>query len=79
MFVCTLVVRGRANRAKRREAAEVARWVRHVSTPLEGDFQQLFMAALAFPHSTDPFPHLAAARGASDGMHRRGAEDAEDN
>jgi uncharacterized 2Fe-2S/4Fe-4S cluster protein (DUF4445 family) len=49
------------NKAKRREAAEVARWVRHVSTPLEGDFQKLFMAALAFPHSIDKFPHLAAA------------------
>jgi uncharacterized 2Fe-2S/4Fe-4S cluster protein (DUF4445 family) len=49
------------NKAKRREAAEVARWVRHVSTPLEGDFQKLFMAALAFPHATDAFPHLAAA------------------
>ncbi len=48
------------NKAQRREAAEVARWVRHVSTPLEGDFQKLFMAALAFPHSIDAFPHLAA-------------------
>ncbi len=37
------------DRAKRREAAEVARRVRHVATPLEGDFQRLFMAALAFP------------------------------
>lgn len=49
------------NKAKRREAAEVARWVRHISTPLEGDFQKLFMAALAFPHATDTFPHLADA------------------
>jgi len=49
------------NKAKRREAAEVARWVRHVSTPLEEDFQKLFMAALAFPHSIDAFPHLATA------------------
>jgi uncharacterized 2Fe-2S/4Fe-4S cluster protein (DUF4445 family) len=50
------------NKAKRREAAEVARRVQHVSTPLEGDFQKLFMAALAFPHATDAFPHLEAAR-----------------
>jgi uncharacterized 2Fe-2S/4Fe-4S cluster protein (DUF4445 family) len=49
------------SRAKRREASEVACWVRHVSTPLEGDFQKLFMAALAFPHSTDAFPHLEPA------------------
>lgn len=50
------------NKAKRREAAETARWVRHISTPLEGDFQKLFMAALPFPHSTAAFPHLNVAR-----------------
>jgi len=48
------------NRAKRLEATQVARWVEHVDQPLEGEFQSLFMAALAFPHSTDEFPHLAA-------------------
>jgi len=37
------------NRHKRREAAQVARWVQHIATPLEGDFQPLFVAALAFP------------------------------
>jgi len=49
------------NKAKRREAAEVARWVEHISTPLEGDFQKMFIAALAFPHSVDQFPHLDLA------------------
>ncbi len=47
------------NKSRRREAAEVARWVEHMDLPLENEFQQWFMAALAFPHSTDPFPHVA--------------------
>jgi uncharacterized 2Fe-2S/4Fe-4S cluster protein (DUF4445 family) len=46
------------NKAKRREAAEVARWIEHVATPLEQDFQESFVAALTFPHSVDLFPHL---------------------
>lgn len=46
------------NRAKRLEAAQVARQVEHVDQPLEEEFQALFMAALSFPHTTDPFPHV---------------------
>jgi uncharacterized 2Fe-2S/4Fe-4S cluster protein (DUF4445 family) len=46
------------NKTKRAEAAQVARWVQHVDLPLEEAFQELFMAALDFPHTTDPFPHL---------------------
>jgi uncharacterized 2Fe-2S/4Fe-4S cluster protein (DUF4445 family) len=45
------------NRHKRQEAARVARWVEHIATPLEGDFQQLFVAALAFP---DPASYITA-------------------
>lgn len=37
------------NKAMRLEAACVARWVEHVDQPLEDEFQDLFMAALAFP------------------------------
>jgi len=37
------------NKAMRTEAAHVARWVEHVDQPLEDEFQDLFMAALAFP------------------------------
>lgn len=48
------------SRAKRREAAELARWTEHITTALEGEFQDQFVAALAFPHASDPFPHLAA-------------------
>lgn len=46
------------NKAKRAEAAQVARWIEHVTMPLEGDFQEIFMNALAFPNAVDPFPHL---------------------
>ncbi len=46
------------NKAKRKEAAEVAVWVEHVTTPLEGEFQRKFVAALAFPHASERFPHI---------------------
>ncbi len=49
------------SRVKRREAADLARRVEHVTTSLEGDFQEQFVAALAFPHASDPFPHLPRA------------------
>jgi len=47
------------SRAKRREARQVARWVDYVETAMEPEFQNEFVAALAFPHASDPFPHLA--------------------
>ena len=46
------------NQARRQEAGEIARWVEHVTMPLEGDFQDIFMQALSFPNASDPFPHL---------------------
>lgn len=48
------------NKAKRKEAAEVARWCEHITTPLEGEFQREFVAALTFPHAKDHFPHVEA-------------------
>jgi uncharacterized 2Fe-2S/4Fe-4S cluster protein (DUF4445 family) len=46
------------NKAQRIEAARVARWVEHIDQPLEEGFQKFFIDALAFPHSTHPFPHI---------------------
>ena len=46
------------NRELRLEATRLARWVEYVETPLESSFQDEFVAALAIPHSKDPFPHL---------------------
>jgi uncharacterized 2Fe-2S/4Fe-4S cluster protein (DUF4445 family) len=46
------------SRAKRREAREAARWVDFVETAVEMEFQNEFVAALNFPHTTDQFPHL---------------------
>jgi uncharacterized 2Fe-2S/4Fe-4S cluster protein (DUF4445 family) len=46
------------SRAKRRQAHEAARWVDYVETATEMEFQNEFVAALNFPHSSDLFPHL---------------------
>jgi uncharacterized 2Fe-2S/4Fe-4S cluster protein (DUF4445 family) len=46
------------NRAKRREAAHLARWIEHVQTALEPAFQEEFVAAIHVPHASDPYPHL---------------------
>ncbi|MBS1253893.1 MAG: hypothetical protein MAG451_02947 [Anaerolineales bacterium] len=45
------------NKAKRREIAQVARWIEHIQIPMADEFQQHFMNALSMPHATDPFPH----------------------
>ena len=46
------------DRGKRAEAREVARSVEFIETAIEPDFQEKFAAAMAFPHSTDAFPHI---------------------
>jgi uncharacterized 2Fe-2S/4Fe-4S cluster protein (DUF4445 family) len=46
------------NRSLRLRAEDLARWVRHVATPLEASFQDEFVAALGLPHSRDPYPTL---------------------
>jgi uncharacterized 2Fe-2S/4Fe-4S cluster protein (DUF4445 family) len=46
------------NRAKRREAAQVARWIDHLQTALDPNFQDEFVAAIHIPHASDAFPHL---------------------
>ncbi len=47
------------NRQLRLKAAQLARTVEYVETPLETTFQDEFVAALNLPHASDPFPHLA--------------------
>ena len=46
------------NRGLRLKATELARWVQHISTPLEASFQDEFVAALNIPHARDAFPSL---------------------
>lgn len=46
------------NRQLRLKAAELARWVDYVETPLEASFQDEFVAAMGIPHASDPFPKL---------------------
>ena len=46
------------NRQARAEAERLARWVEHVQIATDPDFQDTFVAAMALPHASDPFPHL---------------------
>jgi len=46
------------NKGRREEAAQVARWTEHVTSPLESEFQEQFVAALSLPHASHPFPHV---------------------
>ena len=46
--------------SSRPEIAEVVRNVEKIETALEPRFQEHFVEAMAFPHTTAPFPHLAA-------------------
>ncbi len=46
------------NNGLRQQAAWLAGWVEHISTPLKSSFQDEFVAALSLPHLKDQFPHL---------------------
>jgi uncharacterized 2Fe-2S/4Fe-4S cluster protein (DUF4445 family) len=69
------------NRAKRAEAADLARWVTYVETAVDPRFQDEFVGAIHIPHATDTFPHLesrlaaplphATSRNGADGRARR--------
>ena len=47
------------NREKRREAQEIAHWIRYVETAVDPDFQEEFVDAMYLPHRRDAYPHLA--------------------
>jgi uncharacterized 2Fe-2S/4Fe-4S cluster protein (DUF4445 family) len=49
------------NRGHRAEVEAFARRVEKIETALEPRFQEHFVNAMAIPHRTDPYPHLAAA------------------
>ena len=49
------------NRAARDEIARVVKQVEKVETAVEPRFQEHFVHAMAIPHKTEPYPHLAAA------------------
>ncbi len=54
-------VRALLSASARGEIADVARSVTKVETAVEPRFQDHFVAALAFPHATEPYDHLARA------------------
>lgn len=63
------------SRAKRIEMQDAVRGVVKIETATEPRFQELFVAAMAFPHATAPNPYLASvltlperAMGAGDGV-----------
>jgi len=47
------------NRDKRREAQNIAPWIRYIETAVDPDFQTEFVNAIHIPHKSDVFPHLA--------------------
>lgn len=49
------------NRGHRREVEALVRRIEKIETALEPRFQQHFVAAMGFPNSRDPFPHLGEA------------------
>ncbi|WP_374655923.1 ASKHA domain-containing protein [Dongia sp.] len=49
------------NRAARDEIARVVKQVEKIETAVEAKFQEHFIEAMALPHKTAPYPHLAKA------------------
>jgi uncharacterized 2Fe-2S/4Fe-4S cluster protein (DUF4445 family) len=49
------------NLASRAEIEAVVRRIEKIETAIEPNFQEHFVAAMAFPHATDPFTNLAKA------------------
>jgi uncharacterized 2Fe-2S/4Fe-4S cluster protein (DUF4445 family) len=47
------------NAAARIEIQDLVRRIEKIETAIEPDFQAEFVAAMAFPHATDAYPHLS--------------------
>ncbi|MFQ5410350.1 MAG: ASKHA domain-containing protein, partial [Anaerolineales bacterium] len=68
------------SRAARADADQLAKEALHVQTAVASDFQDEFVAAMALPHASDPYPHLdgilpqAQPAPARDGRRRRRRE-----
>ncbi len=52
-------VRMLLSRQQRHEVEQLVQSVTKIETATEARFQELFVAAMAFPHATEPTPHLA--------------------
>ncbi|MGB1609898.1 MAG: ASKHA domain-containing protein, partial [Ilumatobacteraceae bacterium] len=57
----TGAVQALLSRAMRAELEDTANEIVKIETATEGRFQELFVAAMGVPHSTDPTPHLAGS------------------
>ena len=51
---------------KRRLVEQLVRGVEKIETATEADFQEHFVASLAIPHKTEPYPHLREVVGLPD-------------
>ena len=49
------------NRRARAEIEQVVKRIEKIETAIEPRFQEHFVAAMAIPHKSAPFPHLARA------------------
>ena len=49
------------NRSARAEIEQVVTGIEKIETAIEPRFQEHFVAAMAFPHKSAPYPHLAQA------------------
>jgi uncharacterized 2Fe-2S/4Fe-4S cluster protein (DUF4445 family) len=58
----------------RREIERVVRTVEKIETAVEPRFQEHFVGAMAFPHATAPYPHLASVVELPAGRPRAGAD-----
>jgi uncharacterized 2Fe-2S/4Fe-4S cluster protein (DUF4445 family) len=56
----TGAVQALLSRSRRTELEDAANEIVKIETATEPRFQELFVAAMGVPHSTDPTPHLAA-------------------
>ena len=57
----TGAVQALLSRSLRAEMEQAVRDVVKIETALEPRFQELFVAAMAFPHASAPMPHVSAA------------------
>jgi uncharacterized 2Fe-2S/4Fe-4S cluster protein (DUF4445 family) len=61
------------NRAARAEIEQVVRRIEKIETAVEPRFQERFVAAMAIPHASAPYPHLAAVVNLSRGHREKDA------
>ena len=65
------------NRAARAEIEQVVRRIEKIETAVEPRFQEHFVGAMAIPHASAPYPHLAGVVDLPGGAERATPRDAQ--